>query len=716
LLFSFFFVSCTEKKKNIPSCKTGIIDLRAWNFERDGIVPLNGEWEFYWNELTDNQGLKSDSANLMTVPDLWNRSGKYPAHGFATYQLHLKISKSEDLLFLKLKTVSTAYILSVNGKKLAQVGKLSRKPNEGKGEYRPLFIPLILSELDTQDGAFYKLDLQVQVSNYHHSNSGLWETVYLGRSEQIKSYWQNFISIKLILLGLILAMALYHLGVFLLRRSDYASLYFSFISGMMILRNITTDEIVVLEWLSIDFQILTKIEYGSAYLIPIFIALFTRALFRKEMPKLAVQIVVGIGVFIAASILFFPLNFYSQLKIFYNLYIFLSGIYVLTFVLWKSMMRRREGAILAFGGLFVLYAAALVDMLTGQSIIQLFYIADFGLLVYVIFQSYLLSKLFASTFNKNKDLTQQLNYQNINLEGLVRERTAEIFLQKEELVTQSENLATANSNIQQQHDKIKAQNELIKRSITYAQTIQEAILPLKENMDKHFQSFVLFKPKDIVSGDFYWFTHLPAGKGKAYAETFVAVLDCTGHGVPGAFMSMIGSRLLNEIVNEQKVSETNQILELLNQGVKKALKQEQTQNQDGMDVCLCKIIKNKSDFSVHFSGAKRPLWIYKKESNKILRIKGDKKTVGGKYFQESVFTKREMKLQAGDTLYLFSDGYIDQNGADRKKIGSQNLFKYLEELAPQNLETQMQVLEDKLDTWKGKEEQRDDITIMGVRL
>ncbi len=271
------------------------------------------------------------------------------------------------------------------------------------------------------------------------------------------------------------------------------------------------------------------------------------------------------------------------------------------------------------------------------------------------------------------------------------------------------------SEIKDAHNKISLQNEMITSSITYAQTIQKAILPIDLEMKKHFDFFNIFRPKDIVSGDFYWFTKLKI-ENKFFI--FVAVVDCTGHGVPGAFMSMIGSRLLSEIVKERKIIDTAKILELLDDGIKKSLKQAQTENNDGMDLCLCRFEKMENEnINVNFSGAKRPLFIYRDENNEIETIKPDRRSIGGKTKKRRTvdFTNQEFFIKNEDIIYLTTDGYIDQNNLERKRFGTKKFLEITKKIARKNLQKQKEILEKELNNWMKIEKQRDDITVMGIK-
>lgn len=288
-----------------------------------------------------------------------------------------------------------------------------------------------------------------------------------------------------------------------------------------------------------------------------------------------------------------------------------------------------------------------------------------------------------------------------------------------DMKTAEQEILKKNEEIMLQKDILQRQNEDIRGSIRYALTIQEAILPMKDVMDKIFDSFIIYKPKDIVSGDFYWFSDYYNKQINAHIA-FMAVVDCTGHGVPGAFMSLIGNRLLNEIVNEQKVLEPAQVLELLSTKIVTALKQNTSDNNDGMDVCLCSLVKlDNGKTRVHFAGAKRPLYHWNKQNAEINVIKGTSRTIGGirnRKSNEFPFVNNELILEAGDMIYLSTDGITDQNNSDRKRLGTDRLLDTLRKMAPLSVAEQETILTETLSQFQGTEQQRDDITFMGVKI
>ncbi|GAB4396508.1 MAG: hypothetical protein OHK0053_10730 [Microscillaceae bacterium] len=275
-------------------------------------------------------------------------------------------------------------------------------------------------------------------------------------------------------------------------------------------------------------------------------------------------------------------------------------------------------------------------------------------------------------------------------------------------------LAKMQENIRQiktQSLKIEQKQQLLQDSLNYASKIQHAILPDEDEIRLYLPDcFVIYRPLHTVSGDFYWFV-----KRKDYL--FVAVVDCTGHGVPGAFMSMIGNTILNEIIMGKKIHEPSFILEILDIEVRRALKQAQKGNDDGMEICLCRIEKKngrEKPFEVLFSGAKGNLFYA--DSGEILFVKGTRRAIGGriKNDKQENFAEHILHLHAGAHLYLSSDGYFDQPDANRKRFGKKRFKQTLANCLDLPMSEQKTALETALDHFGTQ--QRDDITLWGIML
>lgn len=259
--------------------------------------------------------------------------------------------------------------------------------------------------------------------------------------------------------------------------------------------------------------------------------------------------------------------------------------------------------------------------------------------------------------------------------------------------------------------EIEIKNKDISDSIEYALQIQQARLPQVESIQACFpEFFVMYLPRDIVSGDFYWFTETENGK------KIFAVSDCTGHGIPGAFMSMMGIDGLNYAILEKRIESSSQILNHVNKFIIESLKQDSAdtiKNKDGMDTAICIFEKDLS--SVRYAGANRPLWLIR--DNELIQYSPDKMSIGGNNYSDYEFTEITIPLQKGDTIYLFSDGYPDQFGGERnKKFMTKNLKQLLLEITHLSAKEQEAILQTSLQNWKGSFPQIDDIILVGIKL
>lgn len=264
--------------------------------------------------------------------------------------------------------------------------------------------------------------------------------------------------------------------------------------------------------------------------------------------------------------------------------------------------------------------------------------------------------------------------------------------------------------LKEQNSEIIKKNKNIMDSILYAKNIQEAILPEHKKIQGVFQeAFVFSKARDVVSGDFYWF----AEKGD---KIIIAAVDCTGHGVPAAFLNVLGNTQLNQIVEEQNIIEPAAILQEMNRRVLTSLKNEKVHRtaDDGMDMGIC--LFDRSRNSLSFAGAKRPLYYYHNHELNIL--KGDHYPVGGSlYEEERTFRQHELALHTDDTIYLFTDGIVDQfGGKDNKKFMYNRLKGLIQEIIEKPMEYQQEAIEKTLREWQGNNEQTDDILLIGVKV
>jgi serine phosphatase RsbU (regulator of sigma subunit) len=289
---------------------------------------------------------------------------------------------------------------------------------------------------------------------------------------------------------------------------------------------------------------------------------------------------------------------------------------------------------------------------------------------------------------------RKIERENKRLEQVVQERTKEVVNQK--LIADH------------QRELVEEKQKEIIDSINYAKRIQSAIMAKEEDIRQFFpESFLLYEPKDIVAGDFYFFE-------STATHVFYAAADCTGHGVPGALVSVVCANALSRCVKEFGLTMPGEILDKAKELVKETLKKSGQDVKDGMDISL--LVKDLRDNTFYWAGANNPLWIIKKDATRLMEIKPDKQPIG---ISESTdaFTTHALTLQKGDQVYLFTDGYADQFGGEKgKKFKYRQLYEKLLEIQERSPKEQQQILENCFHNWKGNLEQIDDVCIIGIKV
>ncbi len=311
-----------------------------------------------------------------------------------------------------------------------------------------------------------------------------------------------------------------------------------------------------------------------------------------------------------------------------------------------------------------------------------------------------------------EEQNRQLRELNNELEIKVQQRTVEIVHKNDILEKQRNELFQINVNLT--------------ASINYAKRIQQALLPSREAFSSLFpDSFIFYRPKDIVSGDFYWVNYVKYfvdSINDTITESVIVVADCTGHGVPGAFMSMLGLSFLSEIIKTDITSgsllQPATVLDHLKEKVKSSLKQtgKDNENKDGMDISLC--IINNDYTRLRYAGAFNPLFVFRENAaindHDLIELKADRMPIGIYYNEKGNFTNHEIDIQKGDKIYLFSDGYIDQfGGKNGEKYKIKQFRSYLQSICKTPFAKQRDMLKDNFNNWKDDFEQIDDVTVLG---
>jgi len=352
-----------------------------------------------------------------------------------------------------------------------------------------------------------------------------------------------------------------------------------------------------------------------------------------------------------------------------------------------------------------------------------------GIGMEVVILAYGLSVRFQKLLQKSKqdaiDNLQKINeltkFSKIRLEEQVQQRTAElqsrndelkaanteIFQQKEEIQTTVDNLETASEKILLQKSELESNHKHITDSLAAAKRIQKAVLSNQKLFETHFNNyFIYFKPRDVVSGDFYWIK-------KVEAHLVFAAADSTGHGIPGAFLSLLGISFLNEIVGREHITETGQVLNHLRKHMKAALEKVDTEKQaaEGLDIALCAI--DLATLELQFSGAYNPIYIIR--NRHLIHLKGNRQPIGY-YRKEHPFVTQRFQLEKNDIIYLFSDGYIDQFDWRNEKFKTRRFKQLLLRIHDKDFAEQKEIIDKTFHTWKGEIQQVDDVLLMAVQV
>lgn len=333
------------------------------------------------------------------------------------------------------------------------------------------------------------------------------------------------------------------------------------------------------------------------------------------------------------------------------------------------------------------------------------YIPQIGLCFYPLTVAYVLGVRHG---NNQKQLVDQLVYiEKLGKENLLKESEKKKILEEQNSILEHM-VAQRTQELALKNELIMVKNREITDNVTYAKRIQAAILPNRKIIQQHLpQSFILYMPKDIVSGDFYGFSIKDN-------KIIIAAADCTGHGVAGAFMSMVGSSLFNQIINERNITTPAKILDELNEGIIDSLKQRYSDSNDGMDIAICTF---DTDFkNLEFAGANRPLWLIR--NGNLHATTPNKFPIGGmQVLHDEKFTNHHIELLPDDTIYIFSDGYADQFGeVTGKKLMTKKFKEILLNMQHETMATQKEKLRQVLLSWQGATEQVDDIIVIGIRI
>jgi len=373
-----------------PKAVKGVLDLTDWDFNRDGPVNLIGEYEFYWNQHVEpvefSNATQPDKTGFVSVPAYWNsyevEGKKFSGYGYATYRLKIRLNDQSEPLALKLLDMGTAFTIYLNGKRVCSAG--------AAGKNRETTVPRYFPQVVGFEAETNQMGIILQVSNFHHRRGGAWKPIRLGTDKDMRKIREQRLSIDLFLFGSIFIIALYHLGLFALRKKDRSPLYFSIFCFLIALRLLTTGERYLMHLFpNMGWELLAKLEYLSFYLsVPTF-TLFMQSLFSKFSKRFVYAIVV-LGLVLSCIVFFTPARIFSHTIQAYEiitLIVFLYGLYVLI----VCSIQKTDGAFIFLLGFIFLSLAVINDIMHVEQIIQTGYFTPFGLFIFILSQAFLLS-------------------------------------------------------------------------------------------------------------------------------------------------------------------------------------------------------------------------------------------------------------------------------------------------------------------------------------
>ncbi|WP_299453796.1 7TM diverse intracellular signaling domain-containing protein [uncultured Microscilla sp.] len=538
----------------------------------------------------------------------------------------------------------------------------------------------------------------------------------VGTTQSLIKKFDTYDQILNIFIGLVLSMLVYNLFLFFATHDRLYLIYVSYLAMVFLVTPFSNGQAMFFySWFWDNFLVWQSPLFWT---ITLFVDLYLNL--KQHAPKLKRwlwALTICLGVFFPLLNLLgihmtYYLKFFQLTVLVYSFSLLICGVY-----LWLKGHKNARFYILGWSSVII---ASFVYLFTSNGLLPLNTFTRQSLYFGFGLEALMFSLALGDRLNilkKEKDEALAQNLQLITnqkeaLEHKVKERTLEIQEQNEEMEAQNQMMKATHQELQETYQEINKKNENLLASINYAKTIQNALLSLRKGVINALGAdnfFILFKPRDIVSGDFHYIEVLEDER------LLLAAIDCTGHGIPGAFMSMIGYEVMTEIVKVRKETKPNTILELLHRYIASVLKQSETNNKDGMDAAL--VVIDKQKHLMEFAGAKNPLVYIQNEQ--LTLIKGDKRSIGGQVRQLKEFRCHQVDISTPTIFYLFSDGYQDQfGGEENKKFMLARLKNLLMDVHLKEMEEQQKILDTTLEQWmqQGNETQIDDVLVMGVKV
>jgi len=413
LLASLFLASCsdTSKIKSPPVARQGVMDLSQWNFEKEGVVRLNGEWGFHWKQLLAPDAFSSQGTpkeqDFVTLPSSWNgyqvNGETLSGDGYATYHLRIITNKRHNKLMFRTSWMGTSYNLFVNSELIASNGVVATTLKTTTPQYLPLMASY-QSDGDT-------LDVVLQVANFFHTEGGAWYPIEIGLEPQITKIREGHLSIDLFLCGAIFIMGIYYLGLYLYRRKEKSSLMFSLFCLLMAFRSLLTGELYLPSiFPGIEWSLLVQLDYLSFYLGVLFFAAFIHVLFPQLYSQYFLNGYMAICILFSLTVVVFPVNIFTQYVPIFRMLTVVFALYT-TYILIVAALKKKPGSVTLLAGGVFLFLSIISDLIYQQGLVDhyLFFSSDFGYIVFICSQSFILMMRYTNAFNESERLLASVN-------------------------------------------------------------------------------------------------------------------------------------------------------------------------------------------------------------------------------------------------------------------------------------------------------------------
>ncbi|GAA4820167.1 PP2C family protein-serine/threonine phosphatase [Algivirga pacifica] len=670
----------------------GVLDLRTVDLQQtEGII--KGEWEFYYNQLINPEDFKQN-INLPTYVSPWTswseltneqEGGNYPTLGHATYRLRILHQKGIDEMAIHMPGIGSSYNLFVDGKLYLSNGKI--------GTSRETSTPFEVKQTGAIELRGVQSEIVLQVSNYHHgTGGGFGQPAILGPADALFAETVKDTSSVYLLVGGLLLMGLFFWVIHIFWKYDRSIRHFAYMTLALACWFIFREDRNFLLFFPLSWEWETTLEYIFMYIALYHCIEFYAKIFPGDYFSKAAKVLrwLTLGFIVVTVIL--PAYIFTTYTFVHNIvaavYVGLCGVYMIQKVYQRA----------PFSGFVMIGLTVLAINVIYMELIQykLIYTNNrfqaIGFLTFILSQSLILAYKFSALFIQERILSEKNQ------------------VQSEELEQQAEQLSTFNQLLQQQKEQLQHANTQMVSSFNAALQIQQAMLPHIDRLKEKVQdTFVLWKPKDVVGGDFYWFKDTGD-------HIIIAVVDCTGHGVSGALMSMSASNMLHEITGKG-IYTPDKILQEMHRKALDQFQQDKVSNMASMDAGI--VVINKVKSKLQYAGARVPLLYCDPSEEELLRIKPTKISLGQARKDKKVsFSYHSIPLKKGTTFYMFTDGYQDQfGGPNDRKFSISQLERFLNDIKDKPMGLQQLHLMDRHNTWKGEKGfQIDDMLVLGVRI